>query len=68
MNKATEWIDPNSIRLKDDVGEWEIYADPQVTRVFKNIFENAGIHGKSVTEIFVKCTKNDHGLDADHRR
>jgi PAS domain S-box-containing protein len=63
MNEVTEWIDPNSVRLTVDVGEWEIYADPQVTRVFRNIFENAGIHGKHVTEIFVTCTKDDQGLD-----
>ena len=63
MNKVTEWIDPNAIRLTLDVGEWEIYADPQVNRVFKNIFENAAIHGRTVTEIVVKCTKNDRGLD-----
>ena len=63
MNEVTEWIDPNAVRLTLDVGEWEIYADPQITRVFRNIFENAGIHGKHVTEIFVKCIKNDRGLD-----
>jgi PAS domain S-box-containing protein len=63
MNEVTEWIDPNAVRLTVDVGEWEIYADLQVTRVFKNIFENAGIHGKNVTEIFVECTKDDRGLD-----
>jgi PAS domain S-box-containing protein len=63
MNEVTEWIDPNAVRLTADIGEWEIYADPQVTRVFKNIFENARIHGKHVTEIFVEYTKNDRGLD-----
>ncbi|MDD1695827.1 MAG: PAS domain S-box protein [Methanoregula sp.] len=63
MNEATEWIDPNSVRLNVDLGEWEIYTDPQVTRVFKNIFENAGIHGKHVTEIDVKSIKKDNGMD-----
>jgi signal transduction histidine kinase len=63
MNEVTEWIDPNTVRLALDVGEWEIYADPQVTRVFRNIFENAGIHGKNVTEIRVEYTKDDRGLD-----
>jgi signal transduction histidine kinase len=63
MNEVTEWIDPNAVRLTLDVDEWEIYADPQVTRVFRNLFENARIHGKNVTEIFVECTKNDRGLD-----
>jgi signal transduction histidine kinase len=63
MNEVTEWINPNTVRLTLDVGSWEIYADPQVNRVFKNIFENAGIHGKNVTEIQVESTRNDHGLD-----
>jgi len=63
MNEVTEWIDPNAVRLTLDVGTWEIYADPQVNRVFKNIFENAGIHGKNVTEIQVESTRKDRGLD-----
>jgi signal transduction histidine kinase len=63
LNEVTEWIDPNAVRLTLDLDEWEIYADPQVTRVFRNIFENAGIHGKNVTEIFVECIKKDRGLD-----
>ena len=63
LNQVTEWIEPTTFRLTLDAGEWEIYADPQVTRVFKNIFENAGIHGKHVTEIFVECIKKDRGLD-----
>jgi len=63
MNEVTEWIDPNTVRLTLEAGEWEIYADPQINRVFKNIFENAGIHGKNVTEIRVESTRNDRGLD-----
>ena len=63
MHEVTEWIDPNAVRLTVTPGEWEIYADPQVTRVFRNIFENVRIHGKNATEIFVECTKNDRGLD-----
>jgi signal transduction histidine kinase len=63
LNEVTEWIDPNVVKLMIDIGEWEIYADPQVTRVFKNIFENARIHGKNVTEIRVESIKNDQGLD-----
>ena len=62
LNSVTEWIDPNSIRLTVDVDEWEIFADSQVTRVFRNIFENTHVHGKNVTEIFVQCTKDDRGL------
>jgi signal transduction histidine kinase len=62
VNEVSEWIDPNSVRLTLDVGEWEIFTDPQVTRVFRNIFDNAGIHGKHVSEIIVKSTKDDSGL------
>jgi signal transduction histidine kinase len=62
MNEVTEWINPNTVRLTVDVGEWEIYADPQITRVFKNIFENAGIHGKHVSEISITSAKDDSGL------
>ncbi|MCK9592453.1 MAG: PAS domain S-box protein [Methanoregula sp.] len=62
VNEVTEWINPHSIRLSVDVGEWEIYADSQVSRVFRSIFENAGVHGKNVTEIFVECIKDDRGL------
>ena len=63
MNEVTEWIDPNTVRLTLDVGDWEIYTDPQITRVFRNIFENARVHGKHVTEISVTCIKKDTGLD-----
>ncbi len=62
VNTVTEWIDPNSIRLTVEVDDWEIYADSQVNRVFRNIFENAGIHGKHVTEIVVQSSKDDHRL------
>ncbi len=62
VNAVTEWINPHSIRLTVDVGEWEIYADSQVSRVFRSIFENAGVHGKNVTEIIVECIKDDRGL------
>jgi PAS domain S-box-containing protein len=62
VNTVTEWIDPNSIRLTVDVDDWEIYADSQVNRVFRNIFENAGIHGKHVTGIVVQSSKDDHRL------
>jgi PAS domain S-box-containing protein len=54
--------EPSDIALTFDVGKWEIYADPQITRVFANIIENARIHGKKATEIHVHCTPQDHEL------
>jgi PAS domain S-box-containing protein len=55
-------FDTNGIVFRFDVGPWEIYADPQITRVFSNILENARVHGKNATEIFVSSTTKDRGL------
>ncbi|MDD1695990.1 MAG: PAS domain S-box protein [Methanoregula sp.] len=55
-------LDLKGITLTMDSGEWEIYADSQIIKVFQNIFENTLIHGKKATEILVKVTKKDHGL------
>jgi PAS domain S-box-containing protein len=52
----------DGISLSYDVGDWEIYADPQITRVFTNIFDNTRIHGKTATEISIHCTPKDHEL------
>jgi signal transduction histidine kinase len=59
---AAEGLDLKGITLNVDVGEWEIYTDSQIIKVFQNIFENTIIHGKNATEILVKSTKKDHGL------
>ncbi len=55
-------FDPQGIVFRFDVGPYEIYSDPQITRVFANIVENARIHGKSATEIVVRCTPTERGL------
>ncbi len=67
LKDAPIWMNAGSadlknIRLAVYVGTWEIYADPQIKRVFQNIFENARIHGKNVTEMKVECRKHDRGL------
>jgi len=55
-------FDPEGLVFRFDVSPWEIYADPQITRVFTNILENARIHGKIATEIYVGCITKDRGL------
>jgi PAS domain S-box-containing protein len=55
-------FDSNGIVIRFDVGPWEIYTDPQITRVFANIIENVRIHGQNATEIFVGCTPKERGL------
>ena len=62
MKGAASGLDLNGIMLTVDVGEWEIYTDSQIIKVFQNIFENSRIHGKNATEIRIGCTKKDHGL------
>jgi signal transduction histidine kinase len=55
-------VDPAGISFRFDVGRWEIYADPQITRVFTNIAENTRLHGKRATELFVACAQNGQDL------
>lgn len=55
-------FDSQGIVFRFDVGPYEIYSDPQITRVFSNIIENARIHGKSATEIVVRCIPTERGL------
>ena len=55
-------VDPAGISLRTDVGRWEIYADPQITRVFTNIAENTRIHGRKASEFSVACTPEARDL------
>jgi PAS domain S-box-containing protein len=55
-------VDPAGIALRTDIGRWEIYVDPQITRVFSNIAENTRIHGRKATEFSVVCTPKDREL------
>jgi len=55
-------FDSDGIVFRFDVGPWEIYADPQITRAFANILENSRIHGKTATEIFVGCAPGEREL------
>jgi PAS domain S-box-containing protein len=55
-------FDSQGIVFRFDVGPWEIFADPQITRVFTNILENTRIHGKTATQIIVGCTPGDRKL------
>ncbi len=52
MNEVTEWVDPSTVRLVLDVDDWEIFADPQIIRVFRNIFENARYPWKACNRDF----------------
>ena len=42
---------PAEVRVRADLGDLEIYADPMVKKVFYNLIDNAVRHGGEVTEI-----------------
>lgn len=42
---------PAGVRVRVDLGDLEIYADPMVKKVFFNLIDNAVRHGGAVTEI-----------------
>jgi len=61
--EAARGLDPGSVRIIDEVGELEIYADPLLTKVFYNLIENAIRYGRDLTGItfsFEECV--DDGI------
>ncbi|MFA5397696.1 MAG: PAS domain S-box protein [Methanogenium sp.] len=55
------------IRVKNDVGNLEIYADPLFKKVIYNLFDNSLNHGERVTEMTLSCvqskSENPGGID-----
>ncbi|HOI12614.1 MAG TPA: MASE3 domain-containing protein [Methanoculleus sp.] len=59
---ATELGLPADVRVRVDLGDLEIYADPMVKKVFYNLIDNAVRHGGRVTEIRFSCVKSGQDL------
>ncbi|MDD2788272.1 HAMP domain-containing sensor histidine kinase, partial [Methanoculleus sp.] len=53
---------PPDLRVLTDLGNFEIYADPMVKKVFYNLIDNAVRHGGKVTEIRFSCAKSGQDL------
>ena len=53
---------PAGVRVRMDLGDLEIYADPMVKKVFYNLIDNAVRHGGKVTEIRFSCAKSGQAL------
>ena len=53
---------PQSIPATCSCEGIEIFADPMISRVFFNLFENAVRHGKTVTQIRVQCEQEKNML------
>jgi PAS domain S-box-containing protein len=46
---------PQNIALTCSCGDWELFADPMIGKVFFNLFDNAIRHGEKVSAITVGC-------------
>jgi len=65
--KDSSWVKIDDIvsglrgNIQCDCHDFEIYADPMISRVFDNLLDNSKRHGQS-KNIFVKCEETDQGL------
>jgi PAS domain S-box-containing protein len=53
---------PAGVRVRTDLEDFEIYADPMVKKVFYNLIDNAVRHGGRVTEIRFSCARSGQDL------
>ena len=53
---------PAGVRVRMDLWDLEIYADPMVRKVFYNLIDNAVRHGGEVTEIRFSCERSGQDL------
>jgi len=53
---------PADLSVTCTCGATDIFADPMIGRVFFNLFDNAVRHGKTVTQITVRCEKVSENL------
>lgn len=51
LHRAADEADLGAVRLLSDVKAYALYADPQVSKVFTFLFNNAACHGKHATAI-----------------
>jgi PAS domain S-box-containing protein len=59
---AAAGLSLSPIQLSVDCGQFEIYADPLLEKVFFTLLENAIRHGKKVTDIVFSCREQENGL------
>jgi len=53
---------PDHILLVITGGEWQIYADPLLRKVFENLIDNSLRHGGAVSRISITAEEQDGGL------
>jgi len=59
---ATRNIEPTQVSVTENLGDFEIFADPMMESVFRNLVENAIKHGVKTRTITFKAEPVDDGL------
>ena len=62
ISNAIAGLDPGGIRVEQETGNLEIYADLLLERVFFNIVDNTVRHGQTATKIRISAQENSGGL------
>jgi len=64
VRRAYAIRDPRGIALEIDTGDYAIYADPLLEKVFYNLIDNSRKHGgEGISRIRIRCTEDDDHLD-----
>ncbi len=51
----------DGVRMESDVRDTEVYADPMLERVFRNLMDNSLRHGKKVTRVRLSSLREEDG-------
>jgi signal transduction histidine kinase len=62
ISAAAGQLNLGDIRLETSVGQFEIFADPMIGKVFYNLIDNALRHGEHVTRITFSCRQDGQVL------
>ena len=62
LSRAVPQLDLRSIRLEIRVGQYEVYADPMLERVFYNLLDNSLRYGETLTAITIATEKRGDDL------
>jgi PAS domain S-box-containing protein len=62
VEKAAGHVMVEHLNIDRKCSEFNVFADPMFGRVFFNLFDNALRHGGDVTEIRVRCTREEENI------
>jgi PAS domain S-box-containing protein len=62
IHKASSQLYVTPVPVTTDLGNWEIFSNTLVEKVFYNLIENAIRHGKNITRIHVSCSIRGESL------